>query len=136
MDAGAFLRPISPRKSLQCRLCDDGDTYTSTDDLHDHSVAVHLPKPSPVNMPTATASPHARGAGGNASFRGLPPKEKKRRLIRRKSVAGGRGLAQPHKETEAEVHGTAVVPAASQKGGRRLLQEHHAADGASSSSSA
>ena len=40
---------------------------------------------------------------------------KKHRLTRRKSVAGGRVLAQPRKETEAEVHGDAVVPAGSKK---------------------
>ena len=48
VDAGAFLWAISPPESLQCRLCDDGDTvYTSIDEQCDHSVAVHLPKPSP-----------------------------------------------------------------------------------------
>ena len=46
VDAGAFPWPISPPKSLQCRLCGEGDTYTSIDDLYDHSVAAHLPKPS------------------------------------------------------------------------------------------
>ena len=40
---------------------------------------------------------------------------KKRRLTRRKSVAGGRGSAQPRKETEAEVHGVAFIPAGSKK---------------------
>ena len=42
-------------------------------------------------------------------------KVKKRRLTRRKSVVGGRGLAQPRTETEEEVHGDAVVPAGSKK---------------------
>ena len=67
VDAGAFLWPISPPKSLQCSLCDEGDIYTSIDDLYDHSVAVHLPKPSPVNLPTATASHHASGARVDSS---------------------------------------------------------------------
>ena len=40
---------------------------------------------------------------------------KKRRLTRRKSVAVGRGSATPSKETEAEAHGDAVVPAGSKK---------------------
>ena len=53
---------------------------------------------------------------------------KKRRLTRRKSVAGGRGLAQPRKETEAEVHGDTVDPAGFKKK-PAALQEHHAADG-------
>ena len=29
VDAGAFPWPISPPLSLQCRLCDDGDSYAS-----------------------------------------------------------------------------------------------------------
>ena len=62
MDAGVFPWPISPLGSLQCCLCDDGDTYTSIDDLYDHSVAVHLPQPSLVSLPLATASHHARDA--------------------------------------------------------------------------
>ena len=40
---------------------------------------------------------------------------KKRRLIRRKSVGGGRGSARPRKETEAEVRGDGAVPAGSKK---------------------
>ena len=70
LDAGAFPWPISPPESLRCRLCDECDTHTSIDDLYDHSVAVHLPKPSPVSLPIATASHHASGARKNASFRG------------------------------------------------------------------
>ena len=73
VDAGAFPWPISLPKSLQCRLCDDGDTDTSIDDLYDLSVAVHLPKPSPVSLPTATASHHASGARRN----GMLPWEKR-----------------------------------------------------------
>ena len=46
VDAGAFLWPISPPKSFQCSLCCEGDTYTSIDDLYDHSVAAHLFCPS------------------------------------------------------------------------------------------
>ena len=66
VDAGAFPWPISPPKSLQCSLCDEGDTYTSIDDLYDHSVAAHLPKPSHVSLPIVTASHHASGARGDS----------------------------------------------------------------------
>ena len=33
VDAGAFPWPISTLLSLQCRLCDDGDSYTSVDEF-------------------------------------------------------------------------------------------------------
>ena len=75
VDAGAFPWPISPPESLQCRLCDDETTYTSIGESHDHSVAVHLPKPSPVSLPIASvltkpssvSSSFASSARGNAS---------------------------------------------------------------------
>ena len=72
VDAGAFPWPISPPLSLQCRLCEDGDSYTSIDDFYDHVVAVHLPKPSHVSSPIVTAH-HAcgtRGAQWDTSFEG------------------------------------------------------------------
>ena len=47
---------ISSPKSLQCSLCDDETVYTSMDELYDHSVAVHLPKPSPVRLPIASVA--------------------------------------------------------------------------------
>ena len=64
VDAGAFPWPISPPLSLQCRLCDDGDSYASIDDFYDHAVALHLPKPSPVSLPIATVLHHACGTSG------------------------------------------------------------------------
>ena len=45
----------------------------------------------------------------------MTEERKKRRLTRRKSVAGGRGLAPPRKETEAKVHGEVAVPPGSKK---------------------
>ena len=54
VDAGAFPWPISTPLPLQCRLCDDGDNYTSVDEFYDHAVAAHLPKPSLVSLPIAT----------------------------------------------------------------------------------
>ena len=59
--------PISPPKSLQCSSCDKSDMYTSIDNLYDHSVAAHLPKPSPVSLPIATASHHPSDARGDSS---------------------------------------------------------------------
>ena len=73
VDAGAFPWPISTPLSLQCRLCDDGDNYTSVDEFYDHAVAVHLPKPSPVSLPIVTALHHAcdtRGTRRNTSDEG------------------------------------------------------------------
>ena len=117
VDAGAFPWPISPPQSLQCRLCDDGDTYTSIDDLYVHAVAVHLPKPSPVSLPIATASQHASCTRGKPAVEDASMGEevKKRRLTRRKSVAGGRGSVLPSRKTEAEMHGDTVIPAGSKK---------------------
>ena len=56
VDAGAFPWPISPPKSLQCSLCDDETVHTSIDELYDHSVAVQLPKPSPMSLPIASVA--------------------------------------------------------------------------------
>ena len=56
VDAGAFPWPISPPKSLQCSLCDGETVHTSIDELYDHSVAVQLPKPSPVSLPIASVA--------------------------------------------------------------------------------
>ena len=64
VDAGAFPWPISPLQSLLCRLCQNGDSYTSIDDFYDHAVAVHLPKPSLVSLLFVTALHHACGTRG------------------------------------------------------------------------
>ena len=130
MDAGAFPWPISPPKSLQCRLCDDGDTYTSIDDPYDHSVAVHLPKPSPVSLPRATASHHASGARGNASFRRRPRGRRGEETQADSSQVGGwrtwfSAAAQGNRSRST---GDTVDPAGFKKK-PAALQEHHAADG-------
>ena len=128
VDAGAFPWPISPPKSVQCSLCDDETVYTSIDELYDHSVAVHLPKPSPVSLPIDATS--ARGNKRRLLEDALMVDDaKKRRLTRRKSGGGGRGSATPSKETEAGARGDAISPRGLEKEAHRLLQTHHTADG-------
>ena len=90
--------------SLQCRLCDDGDNYTSVDEFYDHAVAVHLPKPSPVSLPIVTVKDAIMGE-----------EVKKRRLTRRKSAAGERGVVPPSGDAEAGGRGGGVVPVGSKK---------------------
>ena len=70
VDVGAFPWPISPPKSLQCRLCDDEAAYTSIDELYDHSVAVHLPKPSSVILPIDASSARGNNASSGGCFYG------------------------------------------------------------------
>ena len=132
VDAGAFLWPISTPLSLQCRLCDDGDNYTSVDEFYDLAVAVHLPKPSPVSLPivlhhafdtrgtrrdtSGEGRDHGRGGeetttdtseiGGSRTWLGTTEQGCRGRRTRRRGRS--RGL---------------------QKEARRLLQEHHAVDG-------
>ena len=104
VDAGTFPWPISPPMSLQCRLCDDGDNYTSVDEFYDHALAVHLPKPSPVSLPIVTVKEAIMGE-----------EVKKRRLTRRKSAAGERGVVPPSGDAEAGGRGGGVVPVGSKK---------------------
>ena len=94
VDAGAFPWPMSPPESLQCSLCDDETVCTSIDDLYDHSVAVHLPKPSPVSLPIASMAKSFSVSLDASSARGTTPAledalmvddAKKRRLTWRKS---------------------------------------------------
>ena len=67
---------------------------TSIDDLYDHSVAVHLPKPSPVSLPIASMAKSFSVSLDASSARGTTPAledalmvddAKKRRLTWRKS---------------------------------------------------
>ena len=130
-------RGFSPPKSLQCSQCDDETNYTSITELYDHSVAVHLPKPSPVSLPIASVAKSFSVRLMSAVLEGTTPAledalmvddAKKRRLTRRKSGGGGRGSATPSKEREAGARGDAV-PHRLEKEARRLLQKHHTADG-------
>ena len=104
VDAGAFPWPISPPKSLQCRLCDDETVYTSIDELYDHSVAVHLPKPSPVSLPIASVvkSPAvSTDARGNNAGSGGCPNGGRREETQTDSSQVGRGLEDVVQQRQA-----------------------------------
>ena len=127
MGAGAYPCPISPPKSLQCSLCDDGDTYTSIDELYDHSV-VHLPKPSLVSLPIAAASHHP---SRERSFRGCSHDGRGEETQADSSQVGGwrtwvSAAAQGNRSRSTRGRGRSHGP---QKETHRLLQEHHEADG-------
>ena len=118
VDAGAFPWPISPPQSLLCRLCQDGDSYTSIDDFYDHAVAVHLPKPSPFSLPIVTALHHACGTRGtrrDTSCEGCDHGRGGEETTTNKSAAGERGSAPPNGEAEAGGRGDVVVPVGSKK---------------------
>ena len=115
VDAGAFPWPISTPLSLQCRLCDDGDKYTSVDEFYDHAVAVHLPKPSPVSLPIATALHHAcdtRGTRRNTSDEG---RDHGRGGEETTTDTSEIGSAPPSGDAEASGRGSGVVPVGSKK---------------------
>ena len=134
VDAGAFPWPISTPLSLQCRLCDDGDNYTSIDEFYDHAVAAHLPKPSPVSLPIVTALHHAcdtRGTRRDTSGEGRDHGEevKKRRLTRRKSGGWRTWFGTTEQGRRGKRSGGRGRSRGLQKEARRLLQEYHAVDG-------
>ena len=125
---------ISTPLSLQCRLFDDGDNYTSVDEFYDHAVAVHLRKPSPVSLPIVTALHHAcdtrgtrRDTSGEGRYHGRGGEE----TTTDTSEIGGwrtwlgtteRGCRGRRTRWRGRSRGL-------QKEARRLLQEHHAVDG-------
>ena len=74
---GCIPWSISPPKSLHCCLCDDETVCTSIDEQNDHSVAVHLPKPSPVSSRVASVAKSSSVSIDASSARG-----NKRRLWR------------------------------------------------------
>ena len=133
VDAGAFSWPISTPLSLQCRLCDDGDNYTSVDEFYDHAVAVHLPKPSPVSLPIVTALHHAcdtRGTRRNTSDEGRDHGRGGEETTTDASEIGG--WRTWFGTTERGRRGKRTERGRSrglQKEARRLLQEHYAVDG-------
>ena len=134
VDAGAFPWPISPPLSLQCRLCDDGDNYAFIDDFYDYAVALHLPEPSPVSLPIATALHHACGTSGTIRDTSCEGRDHGRggeetttdtsdigswRTWLGTTERGSRG-----RRTKGRGRSRGL-----QKEARRFLQEHHAADG-------
>ena len=139
VDAGAFPWPISPPKSLQCSLCDDETVYTSTGELHDHSVAVHWPKPSPVSLPIASVAKSfqcrvmpAVLEGNNAGSGGCPDggrREEKRRLTRRKSGGWRTWFSNAKQGDSSRSARRRGLPRGLEKEACRLLQKHHAAGG-------
>ena len=134
VDAGAFPWPISTPLSLQCRLCDDGDNYTSVDEFYDHAVAVHLTKPSPVSLPIATALHHAcdtRGTRRNTSDEGRDHGRGGEETTTDTSEIGGWGtwFGTTERGRRGKRTGRRGRFRGLQKEARRLLQEHHAVDG-------
>ena len=134
VDAGAFPWPISTPLSLQCRLCDDGDNYTSVDEFYDHAVAVHLPKPSPVSLPIATALHHAcdtRGTRRNTSDeRRDHGRGGEERTTDTSEIGGWRTwFGTTERGRRSKRTGERGRSRGLQKEARRLLQEHHAVDG-------
>ena len=118
VDACAFPWPISTLLSLQCRLCDDGDNYTSVDEFYDHAVAVHLPKPSPVSLPIVSDEGRDHGRGGEETTTDT-------------SEIGGWRTWFGTTSGDAEARGREGRGRSRglQKEARRLLQEHYAVDG-------
>ena len=108
------------------------------DELYDHSVAVHLPKPSPVSLPIASAaksfsvSIDASSARGNNAGSGGCPDVGRREETLTDSAQGGRwrtwfsNAKQGDRSRSARRHD---LPRGPEKEHRRLLQKHHTADG-------
>ena len=105
VDAGAFLWPISPFQSLQCRLCDVGDTRPLTNctimlsqsTCPSHLLSVYRLRQRCI-MPAVFAVLDGTPGVEDVS---MGEEVKKRRLTRRKSAAGGRGLTLPNGKAEA-----------------------------------
>ena len=85
----------------QCSLCDD--------ELYDHSVAVHLPKPSPVSLPIASVTKSFSVRLMPAVHEGTTPAledalmvddAKKRRLTHRKSAEQRQARRQKQERAE------------------------------------
>ena len=119
-------------------LPDDETVYTSTDELYDHSAAVHVPKPSPVSLPigsgvkSSSVSIHARSARGNNAGSGGCPNGGRREETQTDSSQVGRwrtwfsNAKQGDRSKSARRRG---LPCGLEKEARRLLQKHHTADG-------
>ena len=132
VDAGAYPWPISTPLSLQCRLCDDGDNYTSVDEFYDHAVAVHLPKPSPVSLPIATALHHAcdtRGTKRNTSDEGRDHGRGGEETTTDTSEIGGWRTWFGTTERGRRSKRTGVVPVGSKKKPVAFCKNNHAVDG-------
>ena len=138
VDAGAFPWPISPFVSLQCSLCDDETVYTSMDELFDHSVAVHLPKPSPVSLPISSVAKSfsvsigATSAQGNNAGSGGCPDGGRREETHTDSAQVGRwrtwfSNAKPGDRSRSARRRD--LPRGLEKEARRLLHKYHTADG-------
>ena len=134
VDACAFLWPISIPLSLQCRLCDDGDNYTSIDEIYDHAVAAHLPKPAPVSLPIVTALHHAcdtqctrRDTSGEGRDHGRGGEAK---TTDTSEIGGWRTwFGTTERGRRGKRSGRRGRSRGLQKEARRLVQEHHAVDG-------
>ena len=108
------------------------------DELHDHSVAVHLPKPSPVSLPIASVaksfsvSIDAGSARGYNAGSGGCPDGGRCEETQTDSAQVGRwrtwfsNANQGDGSRSARRHG---CPRGLEKEARRLLQQHHTGDG-------
>ena len=120
--------------SLQCRLCDDGDNYTSIDEFYDHAVAAHLPKPSLVSLPIVTALHHAcdtRGTRRDTSGEGRDHGRGGEVKTTDTSEIGSwrTWFGTTERGRRGKRSGVRGRSRGLQKEARRLLQEYHAVDG-------
>ena len=138
VDAGAFPWPISPSVSLQCSLCDDETDFTSIDELYDHSVAVHLPKPSPVSLPIASVAKSfsvsvdaSTARGNNAGSGGCPDGGRREETQTDSAQVGGwrTWFSNAKQGDRSRSARRSDLPRGLEKEARRHLQKHHTADG-------